>query len=273
MPSVFSKDLLVSLNTRGEGCQGQKIGPVSRFFIMKRFLLIIGILYLIFLILSIIYKNPYKLYYIFGKKGAGKSTWMVKKMIRYLKRGWSVYTDMPDVNIFGVHIINAKDLETFTPRDNSALFLDEIGLTFDNRKFKSFPDGVNQWFKFQRKYHVVTYVNSQSFDVDLKVRSLIDRMFLMQSIGNVFAVVRPISREVTLTAPSAESESRIADILKFDRIWHWKIIYLPRYFKYFNSFSAPPRKEIPSTFISDGLKVVRGRNARKLLQELEDTHP
>lgn len=238
---------------------------------MKYFLLILFFFYLIFAVLSVFYRNPYRLYYIFGKKGSGKSTFMVKKMIKYLKKGWNVYTDMPDVNITGVRVINAKDLEHFTPKDNSALFLDEIGLTFDNRKFKSFPDGVNQWFKFQRKYHVVTYVNSQSFDVDLKVRSLIDKMYLMQSIGNVFAIIRPITRTITLTEPSAEAESRIADLLKFDKIWHWKILYLPRYFKYFNSFAAPHREIIPSEIIRDGIKVVKGKNARRLLKDLDSS--
>lgn len=238
------------------------------FFILMTIIYIALFLYLIFLFLAIKYKNPYKLYYLFGKKGAGKSTYMVKYMIRYLKRGWTVYTDMPDVAIEGVRLINAKDLEHFTPREHSALFLDEIGLTFDNRKFKSFPDGVNQWFKFQRKYHVVCYVNSQSFDVDLKIRALIDKMYLLQSIGNVFTLVRPITRSVTLTQASSEGESRIADQLVFDKFWHWRLLYLPAYFKYFDSFSAPYRPDLPSKIISDGVKVVRGRNAEKLLEEL-----
>lgn len=236
---------------------------------MKKIIYILLIIYIIFIILARKYNNPYKLIYLFGKKGSGKSTLMVKWMIRYLKRGWNVYTDMPDVNIFGVRVINAKDLEKFTPENHSALFLDEIGLTFDNRKFKSFPDGVNQWFKFQRKYHVVTVVNSQSFDVDLKIRALVDKMYLLQSVGGFLSVVRPITRTVTLTEPSAESESRIADQLRFDRFWHWKIIYLPRYFKYFDSFSAPERPYLTYQIIEDGRKVVHGRNAKKLLQQLK----
>lgn len=235
---------------------------------LKKILYILLALYVVFLILAKKYNNPYKLIYLFGKKGSGKSTLMVKWMIKYLKRGWNVYTDMPDVNIFGVRLINAKDLEHFTPEGHSALFLDEIGLTFDNRKFKSFPDGVNQWFKFQRKYHVTTVVNSQSFDVDLKIRALVDKMYLLQSIGGFISLVRPITRTVTLTEPSAESESRIADMLQFDRFWHWRIIYLLRYFKYFDSFSAPERPKLNYQIIEDGRKVVHGRNAKKLLREL-----
>lgn len=215
------------------------------------------------------YNNPYKLYLLFGKKGSGKSTIMIKHMLRYIKKGWDVYTDMPDVNIFGVRQINAKDLEKFTPTKHSAVFLDEIGLTFDNRKFKTFPEGVNEWFKFQRKYNVVLWCNSQSFDIDLKLRILVDRMFLCQSIGGIFTICRPIRRTITLTQPSADSESRIADMLKFEKPWKWKIVYLPRYFKYFNSFSAPDREIIPYKMIEDGLQVAKGKNAVKLLEQLD----
>lgn len=238
---------------------------------MKYFLLILLLLYVIFAVLAVKYNNPYKLYFLFGKKGSGKSTYMVKYMIKYLKKGWSVYTDMPDVNITGVHLINAKDLEHFTPKDHSALFLDEIGLTFDNRKFKSFPDGVNQWFKFQRKYHVTCFINSQSADVDLKIRALIDKMYLMQSIGNVVCLIRPIRRTITLTAATGDAESRIADQLVFEKFWHWRIVFLPRYFRYFDSFSAPARPELPGKIISEGVQVLRGRDAKRILKEIQDS--
>lgn len=237
---------------------------------MKIFLYSILILYLGFILLCIKYNNPHKLYFLFGKKGSGKSTIMVSKMIHYLKKGWDVYTDMPDVNIFGVKIINAKDLEHFTPAKHSALFLDELGLTFDNRKFKSFPDGVNEWFKFQRKYKVVCYCNSQQWDIDLKIRSLIDKFYLCQSIGGVITICRPIKRTITVTQATGESESRIADQLVFERFWHWRIYFLPRYFKYFDSFSAPAREIIPYKFINDGIKVCYGKSLRKLLKELDN---
>lgn len=237
--------------------------------IMKKILFIIAAIYIIFLILCLIYRNPHKLVFIFGKKGSGKSTIMIKYMIKYLKKGWNVYTDIPDVNIFGVRRMNADDLETFTPLKHSAIFLDEVGLTYDNRNFKNFKKGVNEWYKFQRKYKVVCYCNSQSYDIDLKIRSLVDSMMLCTSVGGVLSIARPIRRKITLTEPMGDSESRIADRLEFAPVWRWKIIYLPRYFKYFNSFSAPERPIIPSEFIDDGIKVVHGRNARKLLMELD----
>lgn len=75
------------------------------------------------------FNNPYKLIFIFGKKGSGKSTLMVKYMVKYLKRGWSVYTDMVGVNIKGVRFFNTDDLAKFVPDEHSAVFLDEVGLS------------------------------------------------------------------------------------------------------------------------------------------------
>lgn len=207
-------------------------------------------------------QNNYKLYFIFGKKGSGKSTLMVKWMLRDIRHGWQVYTDMKDVNISGVNYFETKDLEKFTPPPRSAVYLDEVGLSMDNRNFKSFPPGLRDWFALQRKYQCKVVVNSQSYDVDKKVRDRVDGMFLQTNIGNVIGVTRPIKRTVTLTEASAQGESRIADQLKFSGIFSIRFTWLPRYHKWFQSFNAPPRDRLPSV-------VIEGRDpAKKQLRDL-----
>lgn len=201
-----------------------------------------GIPIIIFVCLSLKYRNPYRCTFIFGKKGAGKSCFMVRKMLYYKRRGWNVYTDMADVRIPGVQIISLKQLEIFRPEPNSALFLDEVGISMDNRSFKSFPPGLRDFFKYARKMKLVVYMNSQAYDVDKKVRDTTDSMMLMQSIGSFLSICRPITRSVTLTAPSADSESRIADVLRFAPIWQWKVFYMPAYFEYFDSTAMPARQ-------------------------------
>ena len=54
--------------------------------------LIFGVLFGSFQYLSNKYNNPNKLIFIFGKKGSGKSTYMVSLMLQHLKKGWNVYT-------------------------------------------------------------------------------------------------------------------------------------------------------------------------------------
>lgn len=207
------------------------------------FFLFLGICFLVYVIYK--YRNPYKLTFIFGKKGAGKSCYMVRKMLWYLWHGWAVYTDMTDVKIPGVRFITVKDLETFRPVTHSALFLDEVGISMDSRKFKTFSDGLRDFFKYSRKMKCRVYMNSQAYDVDKKVRDTTDGMLLITSFLGVFSLCRPIYRSVTLTAPSAEAESRVADSLRFSGFFSWRLYYMPNYFRYFDSTAMPVRDEIP----------------------------
>lgn len=187
------------------------------------------------------YRNPYTLTFIFGKKGAGKSCYMVREMLRLQKAGWIIYTDMPDIKIPDVRIIKHKDLAVFRPEEHSALFLDEVGISMDNRDYKSFPSGLRDFFKYLRKMQCRCYMNSQAYDVDKKVRDTVDNMILQTSLFGVFSISRPIIRSITLTEASGLADSRIADSLRFGRIWSFRIYYMPSYFKYFNSLEMPKR--------------------------------
>lgn len=226
------------------------------YFILFSFLFF----FTIYIIFAYRYRNIYKLNYFFGKKGAGKSLLMVSYMLKYMKKGYTIYSDIPGLNIKCVRQISAKDLETFIPSSNSVLFLDEVGISFDNRKFKSFSDGARDFFKFQRKYKVIVFMNSQSFDVDKKIRDLIDKFYLIQSFGNVICLCRPINRKVALVEASSQGESRVADNLKFAPFWEWKWIIMPKYFKYFDSFEAPERPILPYVEVEKGISIKRDRD-------------
>ena len=161
------------------------------------------------------YKNPYKLYMVFGKKGSGKSSFLVRKAMEYQKKGYIVYTNMSDCCLENVRIIDPDKLGDFVPVQDSCLLLDEVGMLYDNRNFKNFRPAVRDFFKLQRHYRVVCYLASQSYDVDKKLRDLTDCMFLVTNILTAFSLVRPIRKTVTLTEATAEGESRIAENLKF----------------------------------------------------------
>ena len=44
------------------------------------------------------YLNPYKLVFVFGKKGSGKSTLIQKLSNKYYKNGWTVYSTEESLN-------------------------------------------------------------------------------------------------------------------------------------------------------------------------------
>lgn len=212
-----------------------------------KYLISIFAFIVLFAVLSAYYSNPFKLYFIMGKKGSGKSTLMVKKMLKYQRKGWLIYTDMREVNIPDVRLIDSSQLQYFRPPSHSVLFLGEVGITYDNRKFSEFADGVRDLFKFERKYKFICFMDSQSYDIDKKLRDLVDTIYIQTNIGNIIGVTRPVLKNLTLTHPVGDSEARIVEDLRFAMPWCWEFTLMPRYHKYFDSFDAPARKEIPYT--------------------------
>ena len=220
--------------------------------------------FLVFLILLITKKwmNPYRLYLVFGKKGSGKSTYLVKLAIKYQKKGFIVYTNMPDMMVNGVRYFDIDNLGEFVPIAHSLLLVDEVGMIWDNRNFKNFKPSVRDFFKLQRHYKVITYLASQTFDIDKKLRDLTDGMILNVNVLNVFSIGKTIKRKITLTESTSEAESRIAEDLKFTPFWNWKYTYIPKWSKYFNSYEAPALPELP-------FKEIVCADAKKQLKRLK----
>ena len=185
--------------------------------------------------------NPYKLYLVFGKKGSGKSTYLVKLARQHLKRGWIVYTNMDELCMPGVRHFNIQHLGDFVPEARSLLLLDEVGMIWDNRDYKVFKPCVRDFFKLQRHYHVKVYMASQTFDVDKKLRDLCDGMFLHTNFLRVFTLGKRIVRKVVLTQSTSEAESRISEDLVMLPFWDWTFTYIPRWAKYFDSHSIPDK--------------------------------
>lgn len=189
------------------------------------------------------YSNPYKLIMIFGKKGSGKTTLLTKLAIQHLKAGYNVYTT---VRVPGCILFDVQDIGRFTFPENSAIFIDEVGIIWDNRQFKNFRTDVRDYFKFQRQYKNKVFLFSQTFDVDLKLRNLTDAMYLCECRGNVFSFARRIKRSITIVNPVGDAESRIADSLEFVHpIWQFFgiqafiLTWIPHWVRYFKSYDPP----------------------------------
>lgn len=191
------------------------------------------------------YANPYKLYMVFGKKGSGKSTYLVKLARRYLKKGWHVYTNMDDMMIDGVRWFDLDHLGDYVPEENSVLLLDEVGMIWDARDYKKFKPAVRDFFKLQRHYHVICYLASQTFDIDKKLRDLTDGMYLHINVLNVLSVGKMIYKKIVLTESTSDAESRISENLKFSAPFNWTFTYIPKYAKYFDSYNIPNKPQLP----------------------------
>lgn len=185
------------------------------------------------------YRNPYKLIMVFGKKGSGKTTFLAKKSYQYLKKGRPVYTTE---YIPGTIHFDVDKIGYMTFPENAVLMIDEVGMIWDNRNFKTFKPEVRDYFKYQRHEKHTVFLFSQTFDVDVKLRNLTDAMYLCTCHFGWLSIARKIKRSIVLVQPMGDSESRIADNLEFEP-WLWSLFgagtiiftFIPRWTCLFNS--------------------------------------
>lgn len=212
---------------------------ICKVFVGLVLIVYFGVLFLI--VYGMKYRNPYRFYMVFGKKGAGKTTLITKLTLQHKRRGWKVYSTVP---VPGALLFDANDIGKIMFDRDSVIFCDEGGILFDNRNFKNFRNDTRDWFKYQRHYRVKVYVFSQAFDIDVKLRNLTDYMYLCNIYFNVLSIARRVQRKIVIVHPSGESESRIADDMDFTPLWlapfgGLYITWVPKYIKYFDSFAAP----------------------------------
>lgn len=187
------------------------------------------------------FRNPYRLYMVFGKKGSGKSTMIAKLAITWIKKhGTPVYCTIP---IPGTRLFDPHDIGSGWFEPGSLVLVDEVGMCFNNRDFKTFSRDARDWFKLQRHNEVTMYLFSQSFDVDIQIRNLTDYMYYARCIAGVLTVHRQIKRGMTIVNPDGQSEARIADTLEFTplilQVFGSKCLrfaWVPHWIKYFDSY-------------------------------------
>lgn len=221
--------------------------------------------FFVFLVVVFLYSrkfiNPYKLYMVFGRKGSGKTTYMVKLAYRYHKQGRQIFSnsDIPFATV-----IDVSSLGQFVPPPESVLLIDEVGMIWDNRNFKNFRNDVRDYFKLQRHYRNIVYLFSQTFDIDIKLRNLTDAMYLVTSPIPILSIVRRIKRTIVLVQPVADAEGRIADNLQFVP-WYMNLLgakslqftFIPRWSKFFDSHDTPalPRWDQNVSFCPDHVDI------------------
>lgn len=114
----------------------------------------------------------------FGVPGSGKTTLAAKIVLENLKRGVKTFTNVP---IKGGLLFNPADLGVIDISDGQ-MILDEAGIVFNSRKFKSLPQSTIEWLKLSRHYGITDiHVFSQSYDdMDITLRRLADEIYVIK---------------------------------------------------------------------------------------------
>lgn len=133
----------------------------------------------------------------FGSPGAGKTTMAVRELQKAKKSYRYTFANfgckgitMDDVSLVG--------LGSWTFPRGSYIAIDEAGIEYNNRKFKSLDQDTIKWYKLHRHYGVDISIWSQSWDdMDITLRRLADRLYYIRKIGP-FTLIRRVYKRVTV---------------------------------------------------------------------------
>lgn len=192
----------------------------------------------------------------FGRPGCGKTTLvckMLKQKQKYYCTTWSnVSNEVPGHNFY----TDLEDLGEYTVPWNSYLAVDEAGIQYNNRSFKTLPKAAIRWFKLHRHYGVDIDLFSQSWeDTDITLRRLTDELWYCYRLGP-WTLCRRVYKRIMVD----ENTHQIIDGYHMPNflwllVWPlWKIklvdtkfmlTFRPFYYKYFNSWERYDLPEYP----------------------------
>lgn len=183
----------------------------------------------------------------FGVPGSGKTTLAAKIVHDNLKKGIKTFSNVP---IKGSLTFDAPDIGKYDISDGD-MVLDEAGIVFNSRKFKSLPQSTIEWFKLSRHYGIKNiHVFSQSYeDMDITLRRLADEIYVIKRsvIPFVFCM-----RRIKVKVGIDEDTHQITDQYFFQflgvrpylgyHFWHmfdsWSAPNLPVVSWYYASFES-----------------------------------
>lgn len=157
---------------------------------------------------------------------------------RYLKRRINVYSNVP---ITGAYELNAKEDIGHYMIEDAKIIIDEAGIEYNNRNYKTFSQEAIYFYKYHRHYRTSVDIFSQSYeDMDVTLRRLAQNFYVVRRSLVPFCVVaRKIRRKVGVD----EHTKQIMDLYAMGvPIIDTKRIFAPSLWKLFNSYS---RKELP----------------------------
>lgn len=181
------------------------------------------------------HSNKIELY--FGIPGSGKTTMAAYFSKKAQRKKRKVYSN---VDIKGNYILNPiEDLGVYQIQD-SLIIIDEAGIEYNNRSFKTYPATSNFFFKYHRHYNCDIIVLSQDIDVDIKIRKLSDTYYLLKKSFIPFFIKRKtIKKKIDIN-----EEGEIIDKHYFEFfLTGTRLFFAPKVWKMFNTCDRPQLRE------------------------------
>ena len=171
----------------------------------------------------------------FGVPGSGKTTICAHLVKKCLKRGEKVWSNVP---ITGAYKLEPKDDIGINMIADGKVIIDEAGIEYNNRDFKTFSKNSLYFYKYHRHYKTSIDFFSQGWDdCDKKIRDLAQRLYIVKpSIIPYFIYRKRLAKKIGI-----DENGQIID--QYSWVPFGKTYYFaPSVWKMFNTLS---RKEFP----------------------------
>lgn len=193
----------------------------------------------------------------FGSPGVGKTTLATKFLLKYRRRYKHCYGNY-EHTVPGAAVCDLDGLGEWTFPKYSYIAVDEAGIEYNSRAYKTMLKKTIAWYKKHRHYRCDLDVFSQAWDdMDISIRRLTNQLWYMYRIGP-FTLCRRVYKRCTVD----KNTEQIIDGYKMASmfwllvpfLWWFKIVnqkfmlcFRPLYYKYFDSYSCDdlPVKDFP----------------------------
>lgn len=163
-----------------------------------------------------------------GVPGSGKTT-LAAYLAKHSKSS-KVYSNVP---IKGCLKVSKDDLGT-TDISEGVVIWDEIGIDYNNRKYKSLSSETIQYLKLFRHYKISSFnCFSQGLDLDITFVRLSDHVYILKKVFPFFVVFIGCRRFV---GPNEHKE--LADGYEYSPI-DTHIVFAPPLWRMFDTYDAP----------------------------------
>lgn len=194
----------------------------------------------------------------FGLPGCGKTTLLCAKALSGVrsKRYKHVYSNV-NIAVPGVTFIKNDFIGKYDLSD-ALILIDEATLFADSRDHKNFPKPVMEFFLLHRHYNCDIILFTQQWDgVDRKIRVITDRVYYVYKgllLGQWFSTYYRIPYGIIIPDPKKKDGEKLGEIVQgyckpnfLIRLISPKL-FRPKYYKYFDSWEAPPLPPLPVSF-------------------------
>jgi len=145
--------------------------------------------------------------------------------------------------VAGTVAYDTYSLGLWKPAPNSLILIHEAGTYFNNRNYKSLPSHISDFWAKHGHYFVDIVWDSQTVDVDIKLRQRTHKLYVVRKIPFGFSLVQSIRYWIGVNPEQHKLDELYSIATGFFGTmlalltFQFKLLFRRKYYKLFNSHS------------------------------------